>query len=536
MQQETNGQLRESAASYREALDKDLVAALLGLERVFAQLGWNDSLVDIAAAAVKRSPAEPTARTVQLRVLHTLRREPEARAAFKDWVAAAPGEIEPYRAWSRLLLEEGRTATVDSVLSDASRSLGSMKGLTLEVAQLRAALGQWDHATVAWREAVQQQAYLETAASFSLRNAPQDARRVVRAVLLSPPVMVAPRRLLSTLELGWGNGREAWMAVSELPLDDSTAAIWQNFAQAAERGGQYLAARDAFIALQRWRPDAKIALRAATNAIEGGDPQSALLLATQAAERLGPREGPKTVLPTRLRAYAAMGRGADAQRAYSDLETQLSETERDAMRRVVASAWVRGGGVNEARAMLAGAQPNPDDELTGWLALYEGDLIGARRGLRRADTRAADAVFALAFISRTRVNTAPLSGTAFLTMARGDSVQAAAAFVRAVVEVPDAASVLLLAAARVHMAQRREAEAVALWKRILDTQNTSPEAPEAELEWARLLRRKGDSKSAVTHLEHLILSWPDSALLPQARHELDLARAGDGALEDARPS
>ncbi len=30
------------------------------------------------------------------------------------------------------------------------------------------------------------------------------------------------------------------------------------------------------------------------------------------------------------------------------------------------------------------------------------------------------------------------------------------------------------------------------------------------------------------HLEHLILSWPDSALLPQARHELDLARASGG--------
>ncbi len=167
MQQEANGQLRDAVTSYREALGKgEVVAALLGLERVCAQIGWNDSLAVVADSAVRQHPAEPTARTVQLRVLYALKREADARAAFRTWVGAAPGEIEPYRVWSRLLLADGRTMVVDSVLQDAQRTLGATRGLTLEVAQLRASLGQWDRAAMAWRELVLQQDYMVSAAVY----------------------------------------------------------------------------------------------------------------------------------------------------------------------------------------------------------------------------------------------------------------------------------------------------------------------------------------------------------------------------------
>lgn len=525
MQQETNGEMKLAVASYREALAKgDLVPALLGLERVFAQLGWNDSIVPIVDSAVARNPREPIARTMQLRVLRTLRRDAESRAAFADWVRAAPGDIAPYREWARLLLGEGRVATVDSVLDDARRALGSTSGLTVEVAQVRAALGQWDRAANAWREAVAQQDYLETAAVYSLRAAPMDARRIVRAALLSPPVARAPRRLLASLELNWGNGREAWAALRELPLNDSTAAVWTAFAEDAERRGQWLTARDALLAVQAWRPDGQRALRAASLALDGGDAESALQLAAQAAKSMGPRDGEKAVLSIRLRAYVKLGRGAEAQRAFNAVAHQLSPAEAESNRKLVAWAWVRGGGIAEARAMLHGAAPDPDDELTGWLALYEGDLVGARRGLRRADPRVPAAAFAVAFVSRTRVNQAPLAGQAFLALARGDSAAAPIAFTRAASEVPDAASVLLLAAASVEAEQRHEVQAIALWQQIIELQATTPEAAEAELNWARLLRKRGDRLSAITHLEHLILSWPDSALLPQARRELELAR------------
>jgi TolA-binding protein len=65
---------------------------------------------------------------------------------------------------------------------------------------------------------------------------------------------------------------------------------------------------------------------------------------------------------------------------------------------------------------------------------------------------------------------------------------------------------------------------MAIWKSIVETTPHAPEAPEADLEWARALRRSGDTQASVQRLEHLILTYSESALVPQARRELELAR------------
>ena len=83
---------------------------------------------------------------------------------------------------------------------------------------------------------------------------------------------------------------------------------------------------------------------------------------------------------------------------------------------------------------------------------------------------------------------------------------------------------LLLTGARVRAARNDTKGAIAVWQQIVEKHPTAPEAAEAELEWARTLRRLGDTAGAIAHLEHLILSAPESALLPQARRELDLVR------------
>ncbi|MBM3908376.1 MAG: hypothetical protein FJ363_09940, partial [Gemmatimonadetes bacterium] len=66
--------------------------------------------------------------------------------------------------------------------------------------------------------------------------------------------------------------------------------------------------------------------------------------------------------------------------------------------------------------------------------------------------------------------------------------------------------------------------ALALWRRLVGEFAASPEAPDADLEWARALERAGDRAAATARYEHLILTWPDSALVPQARAALDRLR------------
>src|SRR2546427_2639226 len=55
-------------------------------------------------------------------------------------------------------------------------------------------------------------------------------------------------------------------------------------------------------------------------------------------------------------------------------------------------------------------------------------------------------------------------------------------------------------------------------------EGTGAAAPAAELEWARLLLRQLQALEAVRHLEHPILSYPESAVVPQARREVERAK------------
>jgi TolA-binding protein len=185
---------------------------------------------------------------------------------------------------------------------------------------------------------------------------------------------------------------------------------------------------------------------------------------------------------------------------------------------------VRQGETERARLALAAIGPEADSSDTaGWLALYKGDLKTARQLLRAGSEQTPELALALGTVARIKTERAPLVGAAFLALARRDTVDAAKGFVIAADSTPDAASTLLAIGAQLY-AGKDDAAAIALWSRILASYNESAEAPEADLAWARALVRKKDAKGAIERLEHLILTYPTSALVPQARRELDVAR------------
>ena len=131
---------------------------------------------------------------------------------------------------------------------------------------------------------------------------------------------------------------------------------------------------------------------------------------------------------------------------------------------------------------------------------------------------------ALALVARLEMDSAPDLGHAFLTLARGDTLQAATTLAESMERLPAAASLLLYTAAQWRRAARAEGPATELFKRVVEEYATSAEAPAAELEWARSLRRSGNALEAARRLEHLILTYPQSALVPQARRDLEVVR------------
>ena len=526
MELEQAERFREAAVAYREVLDASPanVPALLGLERVYALLGWTDSLLPVLDKAIAAQPTEAPFRAAQLRSYRALGRHDDVRAAFERWRRDWPRDPMPYREYARILIQDGQAQAADTVLRRAQAELGSGRGLELELAQLRATMGLWHQSAESWRAAVGTSPYLEQAAVFALAPAPAASRAAIRRVLIAPPAAVGARRVAAALQLLWGAPQDAWNVLRDLPPDTLAVAAWMDFARRAEEAGEWLAARDALVAVLGRHRSGELAARAASAALNGGDPRSALALANVGGSASS-NGAAMPLLVVRVRALAALGRADEAQRVVDAEGRGLAPEERARLDQVVAWAWVRSGNIDKARATLAQSGTEAGGEARGWLALYEGDLRGARKQLKRTGNAAPQLLDALALLARTTAESAPQAGRAFLALAQGDTLGAAAGFEKAARSLPDAASLLLATAARLRAARREDGRAVALWKTIAESHTDTPEAPEANLEWARALRRTGQHAAAIARLEHLILTYPQSALVPQARRELELARA-----------
>jgi tetratricopeptide (TPR) repeat protein len=524
---EQQGKLVQAAAAYREAITpQSAVPAVLGLERCLMALGLGDSLLPVLDSLIAARPRDAVFRNAKLRTLISLDRLATARGAFDAWTRELPRDPAPFREYSRLLLQNGRIPEADSVLQRAQRGTGGGRDFAIEVAQLRAAMGLWAPSAQSWRVAYGLAPYVEQAAVYALAPTPLTSRELVRRALAAPPVEVGARRILAALEATWGSPRAGWVVLQDLPPDSASASAWLDFAQRAESSESWLVARDALVAALDWRPSVDLTVRAATAALSGGDATGALALLGRVPVTRDSAATAKRVVPLQVRALTTMGRATEAERLMAAYAPWMSAEARADLSHAIAWGWIRAGDVGRARNALVVAGTDADSSVaSGWIALYEGDLRLARAVLRRANDPAADAVTALALLSRTRVDSAPTVGAAFLALARGDSLRAATTFERAATEVADAAPLLLMAASQLHAARRSDERAIALWQRIVDGYAQAPEAAEADLEWARALRRRGDAAAAIPRLEHLILTYPESALVPQARRELDLARS-----------
>src|SRR4029079_3635451 len=114
-----------------------------------------------------------------------------------------------------------------------------------------------------------------------------------------------------------------------------------------------------------------------------GDPASARGLAPLSDAHGDSALAARSYLPLTVRAYAALGRPAEAERLGNAYDRFLVPGARNSLTRTIAWGWVRTGDMARARAALAatGAEGDSSDA-AGWLALYEGNLKSARTLLR----------------------------------------------------------------------------------------------------------------------------------------------------------
>ncbi len=517
---EDAGKLDSAAVLFRRAIAAgERQQGLLGLERVLTMAGRRSELVAVADSVIAAQPADGTAYAVKLRALTGSTERPAFRATLASWAARRPSDAEPWRDAARALLEAGQAAAADSVLGDAVSALGSTRGVASEAAQVHVRLGRFEQAARSFREAMRESPWLVESAVYALRSTPPERRAATMNGLLAPPIGDAARRAAASLRLGWGDPAAAWAALKGLPPSDSTAEEWEAFGARARTMQAPLIAREALVSALEIRRRASVALDAAEASLDAGEAPVALdlvELARLSADTAGTALRRAVV---RTRALAMAGRLADAAREVSALRDPLA-------RRRAAAALAEGHALagdlaSAARVADAEGLTVEDDPAATWVAFWRGDFATARRGLSAFTDGRRPAARAMSLLTRTRTATAPVTGGAFLLLARGDSAGAQAAFERAATEVPDAASFLLLEAARLADARRDQPAAARLWEALVQRDRSSPEAAEARLARARAAIRRGELTQARSDLEALILDQPSSALVPQARRELE---------------
>src|SRR6266550_4183005 len=513
---ERAGQYEQAAAMYLAALraDPTNLPALLGLERVLPPLNRLGELLPAAQRAAATSPSNAALRGVLLRTYVALNESDSARAVALRWAAAAPRDEAPYREWA----------------------------MALEDTHRQGAAREW---AAALPDAPAQ---LPNAAS-ALAEAPDAQRERIARLLTAGTPPPLTRRLAGELLLGWGEALRAWAVFEPSVATPSAEAAFalRRFADLAGARRTPDARRVRALALARYADLAPgpggAAARARADAarafIEAGDRDAArAVLERVARDSTAPPDAQRLAQRAVVEALIEDGQ-LDAAAQQVATNGQLSDDDRASLRLRLARARIAAGALDRAESALAGDSSVEALALHGWIALYRGRLREAQTLFRAAGPYAGERSDAtertamLALLQQTSLDSFPELGTALLTLVRGDSLHAVQALRLAAGRLATGGGggggggggrpeLLLLAgrvAARLDTVQQRSA--LELFDEVVRAAGPGAAAPAAELEWARLLERRAQPAEALQHLEHLILTYPGSAVVPEARRELE---------------
>ncbi len=535
---ERQGRHAEAAGAFRQVLARDPLnaPALLGAERVYTQLGRRDSILALVQRALQVDSTNTTARTIEVRTARAMSGEAGAGEALRRWMAATPRSEAPHRELVRLLLSTNRTDEAREAVAAARTQLGDAERLRPELAQVEQQSGNWAEAAREWRAELQRRPDLHGVAVFNLQPAPAAQReRLVRA-LTEPDTTSGPRRLAADLLLGWHEPARAWtLFQAALPrTGDERANVLRAFADRARAQEGAEAQRVAAAALERLAASVAPAeatryrIESARAYAEAGDAAAARRVLRTMADEPGGQAASATA--TLVELYVREGNPAEAARLLERTRDRVGGGEGERLGLIIARGWIAKGELERAEQAIAPDSSLAADELRGWVALYRGQAERAIELLRSAGARPADRdrpadrAAVVAALRALETDTATAFGEAMLRAARGDTAGAARALDALARATRAGRPELLGFAARWSEVARDSAAAESLWSEIAERHADAAPAPAALLALARADAARGHVERAAQRLEALILHHATSALVPEARRELDRVR------------
>ena len=538
---ERRGDYAAAATAYRAVLAAKPgdVSALLGLERSLLPLSRSSEMLPAINAALAGAPANSAIYAIALRTWAAADQLDSVRSLAERWARIAPTEEAPYREWgSAELARQNRSGARAAYLQGRSR-LGRPDALAAELAQLALTEADYPTALREWLLAVRRLPGYRPMAVSTLGQAPEPARTELLRLLAAEPDLLA-HRLEAELRASWGDPLGSVRVLTlALPSDpvQSIAALRSLLDQlrtlrspeALQAQGQVL---EALATRSSVDQGSRLRLQAAQAYSAAGDRAAARrMLSGLANDRDAPGSVSADAATTLVSVLIGEGKLAEAQTRLAGLRPTVPADQYDELRRDLVLALVKAGDLAHADSAIAADSSVEGLAISGRIRLYQGDIAGAVERLKAAGPYAGDRSEAtrrtalLALVQPMQADSLPELGRALLQLEQGDTAQASAALERVAAGLPrsQGGAELDLLAGRLMAATGRPAEAERLL-RAAATKEAPATAPAAELALAELQLSTSRPGEAVDLLEHLILTYPLSALVPQARRLLDEAR------------
>lgn len=529
-----------AADAYKEHLAKrpGELSALLGLERALTAQGKLREMAPFVRAGLEAQPGNPGLYAIALRVYAAADQPDSVRAVAERWAKAEPGSDTPYREWGLALLARRDRVGAKAAFALGRQRLGVPDALAGELAQLANAEGDYPTAVREWLLALKRIPSYRSAALASLGAAPE-AQHGALLKLLDQPDTDA-KRLGAELRVRWGDPVGGFRALEPtLPADRAAAVdVLRAFLEQVrvQAGPEARHAQGLALEAQAARvPPAsapRLRLDAAQAYADGGQRGDARRLLGELAN-----DGS---IPPELSTGASLaligvliddGKVEEAQRRLAEYRREATEDDYAALLRRIAIGWAHAGKFQQADSILARDSTVDGMALAGRVKLYQGDINGAMAFLQaagpyagtREESTARTMLFAL--LQPIEQDSLPELGQAILALDRGDSAQATDHVERLAKALPidKGGAEMHIFAGRLRQARGGIAEAEAHF-RAADTEQALASAPAAELELGRLLVAVKRPGEAIPVLEHMILTYPQSALVPLARRLLDEAK------------
>lgn len=534
---ERRGSFAAAADEYRAILGRDPtnLQALFGMERSLAPLDRVAEMAPLLAPVLAARPL-PATYAVALRVWLAAGQGDSARRVVERWAETDADPRAPYREWGDLLLERRDPNGARKAYELGRSATGDTLTFAPELAQADAQTGAFDAAAVEWVRASRLYPGARTAAVAQLSQAPERSRAGVLKALESAGG--TGRTYAALLAAAWGDPAEATRLINAGLPDGPEGTEILNDLAGRLRGLQTRPARlalaqviEKLAARSSGATAASLQLEAARAYSDAGDRPSARRMLTALAADPRAREalGPGAV---RLVIGVLISEGDldEAERELTQSSTDLSADDGAALRRQLVLGWARAGDLVRAQRLMAQDSSVETAAVQGRLFLYRGDLGNARRAFRWAGpfagTRdeATERTRLLALLQPIEADTLPELGAALWALDRGDTNGALARLGPLADSLPAAkgGAELAFLIGQVRAARGDTAAGTAFRRAVsAGVPATSPAAEYALAQWLAAGARRPE---AIAALEHLILTWPAAAVVPEARRLLEQLR------------